>query len=56
LHNSGLRHRSVANYFNNIFATLIAKSFKEKKPSLKRNFVDTKQLYLAMQLYRTHVI
>lgn len=41
------RHRSVANYFNNIFAALIAYNFKDKKPSLKNKFVDTKQLYLA---------
>lgn len=40
------RHRSVANYFNNIFAALIAYNFKDRKPSLKKNFVDTKQLYL----------
>lgn len=39
------RHRSVVNYFNNIFAALIAYNFKEKKPSLKKNFVDTKQLF-----------
>ena len=42
------RHRSVANYFNNIFAALIAYNFKDKKPSLKNNFVDTKQLYLTL--------
>lgn len=40
------RHRSVANYFNNIFASLIAYNFKEKKPSLKKNLVDTKQLLM----------
>ena len=40
------RHRSVPNYFSNIFAALIAYSFKDKKPSLKNNFVDTKQLLL----------
>ena len=40
------RHRSVANYFNNIFATLIAYNFKDKKPSLKNNLVDTKQLIM----------
>ena len=40
------RHRSVCNYFNNIFSALIAYNFKDKKPSLKRNFVDTKQLCL----------
>lgn len=42
------RHRSVANYFNNIFAALIAYNFKDKKPSLKNNFMDTKQLHLTM--------
>lgn len=40
------RHRSVANYFNNIFSALIAYNFKDKKPSLKNNLVDTKQLLL----------
>lgn len=40
------RHRSVANYFNNIFAALIAYNFKDKKPSLKNNLVDTKQLLM----------
>jgi hypothetical protein len=38
------RHRSVANYFNNIFSALIAYNFKDKKPSLKNNFTDTNQL------------
>lgn len=42
------RHRSIANYFNNIFSALIAYNFKDKKPSLKNNFVDTKQLYLSL--------
>lgn len=41
------RHRSATNYFNNIFASLIAYNFKDRKPSLKNNFVDTKQLYLT---------
>jgi hypothetical protein len=40
------RHRSVVNYFNNIFSALIAYNFKDRKPSLKNNFVDTKQLLL----------
>jgi len=39
-------HRSAVNYFNNIFAALIAYNFKEKKTSLKHNFVDTKQLIM----------
>jgi len=38
----------VANYFNNIFSALIAYNFKDKKPSLKKNFVDTNQLYLSL--------
>jgi hypothetical protein len=42
------RHRSQANYFNSIFAALIAYNFKDKKPSLKNKFVDTKQLYLTL--------
>ena len=40
------RHRSVVNYFNNIFSALIAYNFKDKKPSLKNKFVDSKQLLL----------
>tara|TARA_B100001939_G_C16838420_1_gene571985 strand:- start:33 stop:935 length:903 start_codon:yes stop_codon:yes gene_type:complete len=40
------RRRSVTNYFNNIFSALIAYNFKDKKPSLKKNFVDTKQLMI----------
>ena len=40
------RNRSQINYFNNIFSALIAYNFAEKKPSLKNNFVDTKQLIL----------
>ncbi len=40
------RNRSQVNYFNNIFSALIAYNFAEKKPSLKNNFVDTKQLIL----------
>ena len=40
------RSRSVINYFNNIFSALIAYNFKDKKPSLKKNFVDTKQLMI----------
>lgn len=42
------RHRSVANYFNNIFSALIAYNFKDRKPSLKNKFVDTNQLYLSL--------
>jgi len=40
------RHRSPRNFFTNLFAALIAYNFQEKKPSLKINVVDTKQLYL----------
>jgi len=40
------RNRSQINYFNNIFSALIAYNFAEKRPSLKNNFVDTKQLIL----------
>ncbi len=40
------RDRSVAKYFNNIFAALIAYNFKDKKPSLKNNLVDTKQILM----------
>ena len=40
------RHRSPKNFLTNLFAALIAYNFTEKKPSLKINFVDTKQLFL----------
>lgn len=40
------RNRSQTNYLNNIFSALIAYNFADKKPSLKNNFVDTKQLVL----------
>lgn len=40
------RHRSPVNYFTNIFSALIAYNFTEKKPSLKKDLVDTKQLIL----------
>jgi hypothetical protein len=42
------RHRSPKNFITNMFSALIAYNFTEKKPSLKKNFVDTKQLYLAL--------
>lgn len=42
------RHRSPKNFFNNLFAALIAYNFNDKKPSLKINMVDTKQLYLPL--------
>ena len=40
------RQRSPVNFFNNIFVALIAHNFNDKKPSLKMQFRDTKQLYL----------
>ncbi len=40
------RHRSITNYFNNIITALIAYNFKDKKPSLKNKFADTKQISL----------
>jgi hypothetical protein len=42
------RHRSPINFFNNLFAALIAYNFQDKKPSLKAQFVDTKQLFLPL--------
>lgn len=42
------RHRSPRNFLTNLFAGLIAYNFSEKKPSLKINFIDTKQLYLSL--------
>ena len=42
------RHRSPKNFFNNLFAALIAYNFNDKKPSLKMQFVDTKQLFLNL--------
>lgn len=42
------RHRSPKNFLTNIFSALIAYNFSDKKPSLKMNFVDTKQLYLPL--------
>lgn len=38
------RHRSPVNYFTNIFSALIAYNFSERKPSLKKDLIDTKQL------------
>lgn len=42
------RHRSPKNFLTNLFSALIAYNFNDKKPSLKINFVDTKQLYLPL--------
>lgn len=40
------RHRSFGNFITNLVASLIAYSFKEKKPSIKFETVDTAQLAL----------
>ncbi len=42
------RHRSPINFFNNLFAALIAYNFQDKKPSLRNNFSDTKKLFLPL--------
>lgn len=42
------RHNRPKNFFNNLFTALITYNFNHKKPSLKMNFVDTKQLYLPL--------
>ncbi len=42
------RHRSPKNFLANLFSALIAYNFAEKKPSIKFNFVDTKQLLLNL--------
>ena len=42
------RHRSPKNFLTNLFSALIAYNFSDKKPSLKINFTDTKQLYLPL--------
>lgn len=41
-------HRSPKKIFNNLLAALIAYNFNDKKPSLKMQFVDTKQLFLPL--------
>lgn len=40
------RHRSPKNFLTNLFSGLIAYNFTEKKPSLKKTYVDTGQLLL----------
>ena len=40
------RHRSFGNFITNLIASLIAYSFKEKKPSIRFETVDTTQLAL----------
>ena len=42
------RHRSPANFLNNLFSALIAYNFTEKKPSIKLNYQDTGQLFLPI--------
>ena len=42
------RHRSPANFLNNLFSALIAYNFTDKKPSIKLNYQDTKQLFLPL--------
>ena len=41
------RHRSFTNFFVNILGGICAYQFKEKKPSIYSDLVDTKQLFLA---------
>lgn len=41
------RHRSFTNFFVNLVAGLAAYQLKEKKPSIKINYTDTKQLYIC---------
>lgn len=41
------RHRSFANFFVNILGGICAYQFKEKKPSIYSDLVDTKQLFIA---------
>jgi hypothetical protein len=41
------RHRSFTNFFVNLVAGLCAYQFKEKKPSIYKDLVDTKQLFIA---------
>ncbi|PIF00801.1 MAG: hypothetical protein CR994_03880 [Maribacter sp.] len=41
-------HRGHADCSNNLFPAFMVCNSKDKKPSLKRNFIDTQQLYLAL--------
>ena len=41
------RHRSFTNFFVNLMAGLCAYQFKETKPSIVEDLVDTKQLFLS---------
>jgi len=42
------RHRSPVNFLTNLFSALIAYNFGEKKPSIKLNYLDSKQLFLPL--------
>lgn len=42
------RHRSPANFLNNLFSALIAYNFTDKKPSIKLNYRDSGQLFLPL--------
>jgi hypothetical protein len=42
------RHRSPKNFLTNLFSALIAYNFNDKKPSLRIQFADTRQLYLPL--------
>jgi hypothetical protein len=42
------RHRSPKNFLTNLFSALIAYNFNDKKPSLRIQFTDTRQLYLPL--------
>jgi len=49
------RHRSFTNFITNLVAGLLAYNFLPKKPSIRVDFVDDKQLMLFKKSYRTHV-
>ena len=42
------RHRSPKNFLTNLFSALISYNLSVKKPTSERNFVDTKQINLAL--------
>lgn len=42
------RHRSPSNFLNNLFSALIAYNFTDKKPSIKLNYQDSRQLFLPL--------
>jgi len=41
------RHRSFVNFFTNVLGGMLAYQFKDKKPSIYEDCIDTKQLFLA---------